>query len=480
MSSAGASLVKTWPCNQGTVNLYTAENRSFKAYVHESGRVIELGSEWIQGLPSPAIGEAFGRLRSYFADTYVTLRPLSPSGYQMGIQHRLQGGMFGHREATREAAEEARAARVLLPLPESLSAREEAARRIFFAQESFQPPTLTQRMEERRDRKFKILSIDGGGIRGILPLKVLAKMEGIMGPLHETFDLIGGTSTGGIITLGLTTPFQRDPARVTRVRDILELYENHSDQIFVKNPKQIDLLVSMGKLVSRVIGQEESLANLLIDTPIYSGNGISRVAAEYMGEGLMKDARTHVFVTAVDVTNPQRPVPKFFKSAEREDAFLAMRDVACATSAAPMFFPQTTINGRKYIDGGVCNNTPALECHRYAEQAGVRAQDQYVVSLGTGFSDVHGIAENRHNLLYWAKNIYPLIANAQANHIDEQLNQALRDRYWSITPHTHQEVVLDDHSPETLDLLKTRGDELAEAYEDRIREIVRTLRPDRL
>jgi hypothetical protein len=68
----------------------------------------------------------------------------------------------------------------------------------------FNPRPLTERMDQRGDNKFKILSIDGGGTRGIIPLKILVELEGHIGPISETFDLIGGTSTGGIIALCLT------------------------------------------------------------------------------------------------------------------------------------------------------------------------------------------------------------------------------------------------------------------------------------
>lgn len=81
--------------------------------------------------------------------------------------------------------------------------------------------------------KFKILSIDGGGIRGIIPCVILKAIQAQLqnAPLANYFDLIAGTSTGGIITLGLTTKKPNDTKPYTAT-DLLELYVNEGSTIF--------------------------------------------------------------------------------------------------------------------------------------------------------------------------------------------------------------------------------------------------------
>ena len=73
---------------------------------------------------------------------------------------------------------------------------------------------------------FKALSIDGGGIRGIIPAMVLAEIEEHTGrPVAETFDLIAGTSTGGILALGLTMPGDGGEGPKCAAEDLISLYE---------------------------------------------------------------------------------------------------------------------------------------------------------------------------------------------------------------------------------------------------------------
>ncbi len=82
---------------------------------------------------------------------------------------------------------------------------------------------------------FKILSIDGGGVRGIIPAKILQFLEEVTGqPIHKLFDLIVGTSTGGIITLGLTCPNQAKEARYS-AKEIIDIYIEHATHIFQKS-----------------------------------------------------------------------------------------------------------------------------------------------------------------------------------------------------------------------------------------------------
>ena len=131
----------------------------------------------------------------------------------------------------------------------------------------------------------RILSIDGGGIRGLIPALVLAHIEDqCQKPAAELFDVIAGTSTGGILALGLACP---QPAYTAR--DLAGLYVDEGETIFPKR------LINVRGLYDEK----------------YSAAGLERVLADKLGDARLKDARTRVLVTSYDI---ERRAPVFFRS----------------------------------------------------------------------------------------------------------------------------------------------------------------------
>jgi uncharacterized protein len=196
----------------------------------------------------------------------------------------------------------------------------------------------------------KVLSIDGGGIRGIIPASVLADLERRLdAPIGERFDLITGTSTGGIIALALTAP-GGDGKPANSAAAVVELYKSKGHEIF-----------------SRSVWHEiRAVGNALEEK--YPASGIESVLKEYLGETRLKDAVTEVFITAYEIEDR---IPWFFSSrdaATRPGYDFAMWEVGRATSAAPTYFepaklPSHGLNERGYwalVDGGVFANNPAL------------------------------------------------------------------------------------------------------------------------
>ena len=121
---------------------------------------------------------------------------------------------------------------------------------------------------------FKVLSIDGGGIRGIIPAMVLAEIEERTGrPVAEKFDLIAGTSTGGILALGLTMPGDAGRPRYA-AEELIGLYEEEGSRIFSDRAGPI-----------RSAFEER-----------YPSRGVEEVLGEYFGEARLKEALTRVFL----------------------------------------------------------------------------------------------------------------------------------------------------------------------------------------
>lgn len=155
-----------------------------------------------------------------------------------------------------------------------------------------------------------ILSIDGGGIRGVIPAMVLREIEDQTGRrIAELFDVIAGTSTGGLIALGLACP-DDGPAPRFRAQELVELYEREGKTIF---PHHL-----FGRL--RQLGDEK-----------YSADGLEKVLEDTFGDTRLKDALTGVIVPAYDIELRE---PVFFRSQrakEDPDTYdFRMRDVARA------------------------------------------------------------------------------------------------------------------------------------------------------
>jgi uncharacterized protein len=216
-----------------------------------------------------------------------------------------------------------------------------------------------------------ILSIDGGGIRGLIPAMVLAEIEkSTQIPIAKLFDVIAGTSTGGILACGLCVPDAEGKPKFS-ASTLVDLYLHEGGRIFPYH------------LFERFTEHFEAK---------YPADGIEQVLHEYLGETRLSEVLTELFVTAYDI---ERRKPKFFRSRDArqdstKDHLLWM--IARATSAAPTYFEPFKLPGsdpedyEALIDGGVFANNPAM-CAYVDGSTGpgqVRPEGVLLVSLGTG------------------------------------------------------------------------------------------------
>ena len=231
-------------------------------------------------------------------------------------------------------------------------------------------------------KPFRILSIDGGGLRGIVPVLILQEVQRLLNgkPIHEAFDLIAGTSTGGLIAAGLTVS-QDGLEPLYSLQDLQQIYTTRGKEIFPVRGKFLNVF--------------DSLASLW--NPEYSEKGIRKVLNELMGEHRLMDCLTPLLITAFDLKHNE---PLLFKSrtaAHDPEANACLFDVCRATSAGPTYLPAHTFRyeGREVtcIDGGVYINNPALgaiaEISRYKKDVFYNRPDLdwsdiHVLSLGTG------------------------------------------------------------------------------------------------
>jgi patatin-like phospholipase/acyl hydrolase len=206
----------------------------------------------------------------------------------------------------------------------------------------------------------RVLAIDGGGIRGIIPAHFCTELENKSGKrIYELFDLIAGTSTGGIIALGLVTPSEGN--KPLSAEKLVNLYKNHGKNIF-SHPKNFVQNWSQ---------------------PKYNPQALENALNEYFQNTHLSDAIKDVMVTTYDVVQRRPRILKSWETKAGDQTDGLIKDVARATSAAPTYFPLKFINYWALVDGGLFANNPAAVAYVEAKQ---RWPDEEIVlvSLGTG------------------------------------------------------------------------------------------------
>jgi uncharacterized protein len=305
-------------------------------------------------------------------------------------------------------------------------------------------------------KKVKILSIDGGGIRGLIPAMILAKIEEMTSkPISQLFDIIAGTSTGGIVALALTMPDKNNkdiPAY--SANDLISLYTDKGEKIFSRN----------------IFHRITSVDGILDEK--YPSSGIESVLKECFGTVMLSEALTPVLIPCYEIGLRK---PFFFKSWHAKDPSKEKYDfnmwkIARATSAAPTYFEpfKLEIDGKgqadyySLIDGGVYANNPAMCAFAEAKVMFENTADILMVSLGTG-ELTHSISYNDAKdwgLVNWAKPILGTVFDGVSDTVDYQLRQLLhRDRYYRIQASLAQlgKDGIDDASKENIHELKLLG-----------------------
>ena len=272
-------------------------------------------------------------------------------------------------------------------------------------------------------KKFRILSLDGGGLRGIIPVLILKEIERRSGEkIFNLFDLISGTSTGGLIACGITVSDNGQTPKYT-VQQIEEIYTNRGKDIFPKRN-------AIGNFFNSLTALKK---------PRFSDDGIEKVLKEYFGSKRLTDCLKPILITTFDLYNNEA---LFFKSRHavveaQRNALL--KDICRATSAAPTYLPayKFTFDNktRVCVDGGVYINNPSVaslvEITKYHKEPiygfdDITLDDIQVLSLGTGHysNDIARKKVEGWGLLDWATNITDVMmqaVNQTTNYQGEEL-----------------------------------------------------------
>lgn len=280
----------------------------------------------------------------------------------------------------------------------------------------------------------RILAIDGGGILGLIPAMVLAELEARAGrPAGELFDLVAGTSTGGIIACAVAAGM---PAQT-----VVDLYRRRGRDIFSR---------TWGHRLASCFG----LAGAQ-----YAADGITGALADVFQDRKLSDCTTAVLIPAYDIGARTTILFKSTKARDvRRDFFL--RDVARATSAAPTYFPPariTSLAGEVVtaVDGGIYANNPAgLALAQVVKAGGLSGAT--MVSLGTGQLArpyLYAAAQN-WGLTAWARPLLDCMFDGQSDTAAHQSQAFLGAGYVRLQPALPGDMAMDDVSDTALATLE--------------------------
>jgi patatin-like phospholipase/acyl hydrolase len=301
----------------------------------------------------------------------------------------------------------------------------------------------------------RVLSIDGGGIRGLIPALVLAEIEARTGRrVAELFDLIAGTSTGGILACALTRPGE-DGRPLYSAEELTQLYVSEGPRIFHRD------LVQVIESVGGVFDEK------------YDNRGLVAALDRFLGDAMLSETLVPIFVTAYDIENRRA---FFFRTAGEWDHRLA--DVALATSSAPTYFEPALVDGFGLIDGGVFASNPSLCAYVDLLKDGTAPDLKVLCSLGTG-EQIHPFQHAKARdwgLLEWAHPVIDVMLSSQAETVGFGMEHLLGERYVRLTRRLEiARDAMDDASAGNLADLRAEAERLIADESDRIDALCATL-----
>lgn len=289
---------------------------------------------------------------------------------------------------------------------------------------TYEPPEADA---PRPSRRFQVLALDGGGYKGLFSAALLGALEEDYGvSVVDCFDLVAGTSTGGIIALGLGAGL--------KPRQLVDFYVEEGPKIF---------RASRLRPIRQLFRSK------------YDPDPLRKAVDEVFGQRCLWESKVPLCVPAYDLQGDDVYLFRTPHSERlRRDWRERMADIAMATAAAPTFLPAHHLDGLRLVDGGVWANNPAIVAVAEAvSEFGIALGDIRLLSLGTT-SDLGVKPEklDRGGLKQWARAVTPLILHGQSR-ADENATGHLvgRDRVLRIDPVVPEGVLrLDGVNPTQL------------------------------
>ncbi|HBF38872.1 MAG TPA: patatin [Firmicutes bacterium] len=330
---------------------------------------------------------------------------------------------------------------------------------------------------------FRILSLDGGGIRGIIPGQVLAYLETLLqeytgnseARVADFFDLIAGTSTGGILTCLYLCPAEINSAGLIRPRfsaqDVVNFYIQDGPQIFKKTFLQ-NLFSGFGLLSQK-----------------YSDKNLLKYLDQRFGDHKLSELLKPCLITAYNIEDRTAYFFTQHNAAKNVAYDYLVKDVARATSAAPTYFRPAKISSLAnkeiaLIDGGMIANNPSLCALAEAKQKlKISFKDLLILSLGTG-DDQKPISYQKSKDwgdLNWAVPIIDILMSGNNETVDYQLKTIFLSlqkemQYLRINPKLPESMsVMDNGEAENIKNLADFGSQIAEQFHPQLEKMAHWL-----
>jgi patatin-like phospholipase/acyl hydrolase len=286
-----------------------------------------------------------------------------------------------------------------------------------------------------------LLALAGGGFRGLFTARVLARMEADAGvKLASRFDLMAGTSIGGILAIGIACGIS--------AADLVALMREHGPQIFRPNRR------SLGGFVSS-----------RYDSSVLRG-AIEKIVGKEFAKRPFAEIPAALIVIAVAERTSE---PRIFRTnivAPGKGDIVSTIDVALATSAAPTFFAPHFVGDDAYVDGGLIANAPDLVLIGEAMRAfGARLDDIHLCSVGTASSARVGTVAGQPGKWGWVKrhSLIELIMDAQAALAADQADCLAPASILRVDRRPARRIALDDVAPKTATELVNLADQAVES-----------------
>ena len=264
--------------------------------------------------------------------------------------------------------------------------------------------------------EFRILALSGGGYLGLYAAVVLAELEARVGePLGRRFDLIAGTSVGGLLSMAL--------AFEVPMAELVKLFLERGEEVFSSRRLPTGAVTRLLDLSRSVMG------------PKYTGEALRKELTRHFGKRTLGDALHAVVVPAVDVT---RSVTKVFKTPHAQaslgDAGLSAVDVTLATCAAPAFFPCVKVGDKLYADGGLFAVAPdQVALHEAELFMGAKPSKVRMLSVGTATMGYQPTEKPEADVgaVGWLTDgrLILTMISVQQQHVQAIMEDRLADRY---------------------------------------------------